>query len=162
MCQDPPGIKGKRGKKGPTGPPGQKGDVGSMGPPGSKGSIGLNGRRGKKGSNGIQGPKGECVKLPKIVVYPESLDVFINKQATFYCWVYGVASMKITWSRPGVRGTSFNDTFAQGGVLHISNVSRSHVGSYMCTANISYGILKTVSSLHVKGMNSAVSVSSSF
>ena len=158
VCQTgpkgPPGIKGKRGKKGPIGPPGQKGDVGPMGEPGTKGLIGLKGQRGRKGTIGIQGPKGECVTLPKIVVYPESLGVFINKQATFYCWVYGATSMKISWSKLGVRGTSFNDTSAQGGVLHIGNVTRSHVGSYMCMANTSYGILKTVSSLHLKGKKS--------
>ena len=152
--QGPPGIKGKRGKKGPIGSPGQKGDVGPMGEPGIQGSIGLKGQRGRKGSIGIQGTKGECVTLPRIVVFPESLGVFFNKQATFYCWVYGATSMKITWSKLGVRSTSFNATFAQGGVLHISNVTRSHVGSYMCTANTSYGILKTVSSLHLKGKKS--------
>ena len=152
--QGPQWIKGKRGKKGSTGPPGQKGDVGPMGEPGIKGSIGLKGQRGRKGSIGIKGPKGECVTLPKLVVYPESLGVFINKQATFYCWVYGATSFKITWSKLGVKGTSFNDTFAQGGVLHIGNVTRSRVGSYICTANTSYGILKTACSLHLKGKKS--------
>ena len=137
--------KAKEGKKGPIGPPGQKGKVGPMGEPGIKGLIGLKGQRGRKGSIGIQDPKGECVTLPNLVVYPESLGVFINKQATFF---------KITWSKLGVRGTSFNYTFAQGGVLQISNVTRSHVGSYMCMANTSCGILKTVSSLHLKGKKS--------
>jgi len=44
----------------------------------------------------------------------------------------------------------FNNTVAQDGVLHITNVTRYHVGSYMCTAYTSYGILKAISGLHIK------------
>ena len=38
------------------------------------------------------------------------------------------------------------------GALHINNVQRSHVGSYMCTANTGYGILKAFSRLRLKGL----------
>ena len=152
----PQGIKGDEGEKGSTGSPGQKGDVGPMGQTGNKGSIGLKGNKGRMGAIGIQGPKGECVMAPKIVVFPESLDVFMNKQATFYCWVQGVTSITITWRKLG--GSASIDTFTQNGngVLHISNVTRSHIGSFMCTASTSHGILKAVSRLRLKGLESVI------
>ena len=148
----PQGIKGEKGEKGSTGSPGQKGDIGLMGPPGNKGSIGLKGNKGRTGPIGSQGPKGECVMAPKIVVFPESLDVFMNKQATFYCWVQGVTSITITWKKLG--GSAIFDTFTQNGngALRISRVTRSHIGLFMCTASTSHGILKAVSSLGLKGM----------
>ena len=148
------GIKGEKGEKGSTGSQGQKGDVGPMGQPGNKGSIGLKGNKGRMGAIGSQGPKGECVMTPKIVVFPESLDVFMNKQATFYCWVQGVTSITITWKKLG--GSASFGTFTQNGngVLRISNVTRQHIGLFMCTASTSHGILKAVSSLSLKGMES--------
>ena len=157
----PQGIKGEKGEKGSTGSPGQKGDVGPMGQPGIKGSIGLKGNKGRMGAIGIQGPKGECVMAPKIVVFPESLDVFMNKQATFYCWVQGVTSITITWRKLG--GSASIDTFTQNGngVLRISGVTRSHIGLFMCTASTSHGILKAVSSLGLKGSESVIKSSSS-
>ena len=93
---------------------------------------------------------------PKIVVFPDSLDVFMNKQTTFYCWVQGVTSITITWRKLG--GSASIDTFTQNGngILHISNVTRSHVGLFMCTASTSHGILKAVSSLRLKGMKSLI------
>ena len=74
-----------------------------------------------------------------------SLDVFINKAATFYCWVDGQAAKKITWSKLG--GSSINNA-----VLKINNVQRSHVGSYICTAFTDQGILRAISSLRLKGI----------
>ena len=139
------GIKGKMGEEGPVGSPGMKGNVGPMGRPGIKGSIGLKGNKGNKGSIGVQGPKGECIISPKINVFPESLDVFINKAATFYCWVDGQTAKKVTWSKLG--GSSLNNA-----VLKINNVQRSHVGSYMCTAYTDHGILRAISSLRLKGI----------
>ena len=152
----PQGIKGEKGEKGSTGSPGQKGDVGLIGQPGIKGSIGLKGNKGRVGTIGTKGPKGECVMTPKIVVFPESLDVFMNKQATFYCWVQGVTSIAITWRKLG--GSASIDTFTQNGngVLRISNVTRSHIGSFRCTASTSHGILQAVSSLRLKGMKSLI------
>ena len=120
-----------------------------MGRPGHKGSTGLKGKKGNRGSIGVQGPKGECVIFPKIILFPESLDVFLNKRATFYCWVQGATSKKITWCKLG--GTLFSNTLTPGGVLHIRNVTRAHAGSYMCTAYTSYGILKPFASLALKG-----------
>ena len=143
------GDKGEKGDKGSIGSPGNKGDVGPMGRPGHKGSIGLKGNKGNRGSIGFQGPKGECVTSPKIFVFPESLDVFVKEQAKFYCWVQGAIFKKITWRKLGYN--LFNNTVAQDGVLHITNVTRYHVGSYMCTAYTSYGILKAISGLHIKG-----------
>ena len=152
----PQGIEGEKGEKGSTGSPGQKGDVGPMGQPGIKGSIGLKGNKGKMGAIGIQGPKGECVMAPKIVVFPESLDVFMNKQATFYCWVQGVSSITITWRKLG--GSASIHTVTQNGnrVLRISGVTRSHIGLFMCTASTSHGILKAVSRLRLKGLQSVI------
>ena len=145
------GDKGEKGDKGSIGSPGNKGDVGPIGQPGHKGSTGLKGSKGNRGSIGIQGPKGECVVSPKIILFPESLDVFLNKEATFYCWVQGATSKKITWSKLG--STLLDITATQSGVLHISNVTRAHAGSYMCTAYTSHGILKAFCSLDVKGTN---------
>ena len=138
------------GEEGPVGSPGMKGNVGPMGLPGIKGSIGLKGSKGNKGSIGVQGPKGECITSPKINVSPESLDVFINKVATFYCWVRGVTSRKITWRKLG--GSLLTDTTSEVGTLRINNVQRSHVGSYMCTVYTGHGILKAISSLRLKGI----------
>ncbi|XP_078383878.1 uncharacterized protein LOC144666343 isoform X2 [Oculina patagonica] len=143
--QGPKGIKGEMGEEGPIGYPGKKGDVGPMGLKGVKGSMGL---KGNKGSIGSQGPKGECAISPKIKVFPVSLDVFINKEATFYCWVDGQTSKRITWSKLG--GSLLSDTSSEVGVLRINNVQRSYVGSYMCTVYTGYGILKAISSLHLK------------
>ena len=145
------GIKGKMGEEGPVGSPGMKGNVGPMGRPGIKGSIGLKGNKGNKGSIGVQGPKGECIFYPKISVFPVSLDVFINTTATFYCWVDGQTSKKITWSKLG--GALLKDTAVENGVLRINNVQRSHVGSYMCTANTGLGIFKAISRLQLKGFH---------
>ncbi|KAL9962323.1 hypothetical protein ACROYT_G031414 [Oculina patagonica] len=143
--QGPQGIKGEMGEEGPVGSPGVKGDVGPKGPKGVKGSIGF---KGNKGSMGLQGLKGECIISPKISVYPVSLDVFINETATFYCWVDGQTSKKITWSK--LVDALSNDTTVKDGILSINNVQRSHDGSYMCTAYTGHGILKTFSSLKVK------------
>ncbi|KAL9962314.1 hypothetical protein ACROYT_G031402 [Oculina patagonica] len=142
------GIKGEMGEKGTIGYPGKKGDVGPMGRKGVKGSIGLKGNKGYKGSIGSQGPKGECIIPPKIKVFPSSLDVFINKEATFYCWVDGQTSKRITWSKLG--GASLTDTSSKVGVLRINNVQRSHFGSYMCTVYTGHGILRAISSLQLK------------
>ena len=119
-----------------------------MGPPGEEGSIGLKGNKGNRGFTGIQGPKGECSVPPKIFVSPESQYVFVNKPATFYCWVQGHMSKKITWSK---LGSTLSHNSATDGVLHISNVQRSHAGSYLCTVLTNYGIIRLVATLGVKG-----------
>ncbi|KAJ7370062.1 Hemicentin-1 [Desmophyllum pertusum] len=123
-----------------------------MGRPGQKGSIGFKGNQGSKGFMGLQGPKGQCIVSPKISVFPESLEVFVKKSATFHCWVQGATSKKITWRKLG-------DTAVVGGaaVLHINHVQRSHVGSYICTAYTGHGNLKAVSSLRVKAAGAGVS-----
>ncbi|KAL9962300.1 hypothetical protein ACROYT_G031388 [Oculina patagonica] len=143
--QGPTGIKGEMGEEGPVGSRGVKGDVGPIGRTGTKGPIGL---KGNKGSMGLQGPKGECIISPKIKVFPVSLDVFINKEATFYCWVDGQTSKRITWRKFG--GALFTDTSSEVGVLRINNVQRSHVGSYMCTVYTGFGMLKAISILRLK------------
>lgn len=148
----PQGITGEKGEKGSTGSSGQKGDIGPMGEPGNKGSIGFKGNKGRMGAIGIQGPKGECVMVPKIAVFPESLDVFMNKQATFYCWVQGVSYYTITWRKLGGSASIHTFTHNGNGVLRISKVTRSHIGLFMCTASTSHGTLKAVSSLGLKGL----------
>ena len=148
--QGPQGIKGDMGQVGPRGIPGIKGDVGSIGRPGEKGSNGLKGNKGNRGYTGLQGPKGECIVDLKISIYPLSQEVFINAPAIFYCWVDGQTSKQITWSKLG--GALLSDTTVKDGALHINNVQRSHVGSYMCTANTGYGILKAISRLRLKGI----------
>ena len=147
--QGPQGIKGDMGAEGARGIPGVKGDVGQIGRPGEKGSIGLKGNKGNRGYTGLQGPKGECIVGPKISIYPVSQEVFINTTAIFYCWVDGQTSKQITWSKLG--GALLKDTTVKDGALHINNVQRSHVGSYMCTAHTDHGILKAISNLHLKG-----------
>ena len=154
--QGPQGIKGVMGKKGPVGSPGVKGDAGPMGRPGEKGSIGLKGHKGNKGSIGVQGPKGECIITPKINVFPMYLDVFVNETATFYCWVDGQTSKRITWRKIG--GALLKDTTLQDGVLRVNSVQRSDVGSYVCTVYNDYGILQVISSLKVKGINLLIEV----
>ena len=144
------GIKGDMGVEGPRGIPGLKGDVGLIGRPGAKGSIGLKGNKGNRGYTGLQGPKGECIVDPKINIYPVSQEVFINTTEVFYCWVDGQTSKQITWSKLG--GALIKDTTVKDGALHINNVQRSHVGSYMCTAHTGYGILKVITSLRLKGI----------
>ena len=148
--QGPEGIKGDIGVEGPPGIPGIKGDVGPMGHPGEKGSIGLKGNKGNTGYTGLQGPKGECIVNPKISVYPESQEVFINTPAIFYCWVDGQTSKQITWSKLG--GVLLRDTTVKDGALHINNVQRSHVGSYLCSVFTGYGIFRAISTLGIKGI----------
>ena len=148
--QGPQGIKGDVGDVGPRGIPGVKGDVGAMGRPGEKGSIGLKGNKGNRGYTGLQGPKGECIVDPKISIYPVSQGAFINTTAIFYCWVDGQTSKQITWSKLG--GALLRNTTVKDGALHINNVQRSHVGSYMCTAHTGHGILKAISRLQLKGI----------
>lgn len=120
-----------------------------MGPTGFKGSTGLKGNKGNRGSTGIQGPKGECVVPPKILVFPESQYVFVNKSATFYCWVQGHVSKKITWRKLG--GNLHRGITAENGVLYITNAQRPHTGSYLCTVFTSYGIFRAVTILGIKG-----------
>jgi len=150
--QGPQGIKGDMGDEGPRGVPGIKGDVGPMGRPGQQGSIGLKGNKGNRGYTGLQGPKGECIVDPKISIYPVSQEVFINTLAIFYYCVDGQTSKQITWSKLG--GTLLKGTTVKDGALHINNVQRSHVGSYMCTAHTGRGILKAISRLRLKGIYS--------
>ena len=144
----PQGVKGDKGDKGSVGAPGIKGDTGAKGRHGQKGSIGLKGNKGIRGLVGIQGPKGECVVPPKIIVYPLSQEVFINETAIFFCWVQGHTSSKITWRKLG--GT-LSDATVENGALRINSVQRSHVGSYMCTAQTGLGIFRIVGRLLVKG-----------
>ena len=146
----PQGVKGDKGDKGSVGAPGIKGDTGAKGRHGQKGSIGLKGNKGIRGLVGIQGPKGECVVPPKIIVYPVSQEVFINETAIFFCWVQGQKSSKITWRRFG--GT-LSDATVEDGALRINSVQRSHVGSYMCSANTGLRNLTGFSTLQVKGMD---------
>ena len=146
----PQGVKGDKGDKGSVGAPGIKGDTGAKGRHGQKGSIGLKGNKGIRGLVGIQGPKGECVVPPKIIVYPVSQEVFINETAIFFCWVQGQTSSKITWRKLG--GT-LSDATVENGALQINSVQRSHVGSYMCSANTGLGSLRGFSTLQVKGLN---------
>ena len=143
------GSKGEKGKVGVVGSRGAKGDTGLMGPPGEKGSIGFPGNKGNRGVTGIQGPKGECVVPPKIFVSPESQYVFLNKLATFYCWVQGQSFKKITWRK--LEGNLLRDISTTDGILHINNVQRSHAGSYLCTVVTSYGIFQAVTTLGIKG-----------
>ena len=146
----PQGVKGGTGDKGSVGAPGIKGEVGPMGHSGEKGSIGVKGNKGSRGSAGVQGLKGECVVPPKISVYPVSQRVFVNETATFYCWVHGQTSKKITWRK--LEGTLFKDIAVENGVLHINSVQRTHVGLYICIAYTGHGILEAVSSLQLKGI----------
>ena len=143
------GVKGQKGEKGAVGSLGAKGDTGRMGPPGDKGSVGFKGNKGNRGFTGIQGPKGECVVRPKIFVSPESQYVFLNKPATFYCWVQGHLPKKITWHK--LEGNSHRDISTTNGILHINNVQRSHIGSYLCTVFTNYGVFRAVAILGIKG-----------
>ena len=143
------GVKGLKGEVGRVGSRGEKGDTGRMGPPGEIGSDGFPGFKGNRGVTGIQGPKGECVVPPKIFVSPESQYVFLNKSATFYCWVQGQSFKKITWRK--LEGTLLRDISTTNGILHINNVQRSHPGSYLCTVITSYGIFRAVAILGIKG-----------
>ena len=143
------GFKGVKGEEGAVGSRGAKGDTGLMGPPGLRGSTGIKGSKGNRGFTGIQGPKGECVVPPKISVSPGSQYVFLNKPATFYCWVQGHLSQKITWRK--LEGNSHREISTTNGILHINNVQRSHTGSYLCTVVTSYGTFRAVTILGVKG-----------
>ena len=146
----PQGVKGEKGDKGVVGAPGIRGETGTKGRQGQKGSIGLKGNKGIRGLVGIQGPKGECVVSPKIRVNPVSHKVFINETAIFFCWVQGQTFSKITWHK--LRGT-LSDATVENGALRINSVQKSHVGSYMCSANTGLGSLRGFSTLQVKGMN---------
>ena len=143
------GVKGLKGEVGRVGSRGAKGDTGRMGSSGEKGSIGYPGNKGNRGFTGIQGPKGECVVPPKIFVFPESQYVFLNKSATFYCWVQGQSFKKRTWRK--LEGNLLRDISTTNGILHINNAQRSHTGSYLCTVVTSYGIFRAVTILGIKG-----------
>ena len=144
-----PGVQGLKGDVGGVGSRGAKGDTGRMGPPGEKGSIGFKGNKGNRGFTGAQGPKGECVVPPKIFVSPESQYVFLNKPATFYCWVQGQSFKKITWRK--LEGNLLRDISTTNGILHINYVQRSHTGSYLCTVVTSSGTFRAVTILGIKG-----------
>ena len=158
--QGPQGIKGDMGVEGPRGFPGVKGEIGFMGRRGEKGSTGLKGDKGNSGYTGLQEPKRECIIDPKISIYPVSHEVFINTPAIFYCWVDGQTSKQITWSKLG--GVLASDITVKGDVLHISNVQKSHSGSYLCTAITDYGTLRAIGTLGVKGNIPVPSVKNSF
>ena len=143
------GVKGQKGEEGAVGSLGAKGDTGRMGPPGDKGSVGFKGNKGNRGFTGIQGPKGECVVPSKIFVSPESQYVFLNKSATFYCWFQGKSSKKITWRK--LEGNVLREVSTSNGLLHINNVQRSHIGSYLCTVFTNYGVFRAVAILGIKG-----------
>ena len=143
------GSKGEKGEEGAVGSRGAKGDTGRMSPPGEKGSIGLKGNKGNGGFTGIQGPKGECVVPPKVFVSPESQYVFLNKRATFYCWIQGQSFKKITWRK--LEGNVLREVSTTNGLLHINNVQRSHIGSYLCTVFTNYGVFRAVAILGIKG-----------
>ena len=144
----PMGIKGDKGDTGSVGATGIRGETGSKGRKGQKGSIGLKGKRGSIGLVGIQGPKGECVVPPKISVYPVSQEVFVNDPAIFYCWVQGQTSSKITWRK---LGGSLSGATVEDGALRINSMQRSHVGSYMCTADTGLGKFRIIGRLRLKG-----------
>ena len=144
----PQGVKGDKGDKGSVGARGIRGETGTKGRQGQQGSIGLKGSKGSRGLVGIQGPKGECVVPLKISVYPVSQEVFADEPVTFYCWVQGHLSSKITWRKLG--GTLYNAT-VEDGALRISSVQRSHAGSYMCTAHTGLGMFQIISRLRIKG-----------
>ena len=144
----PQGVKGDKGDKGSIGAPGIRGETGTKGRQGQQGSIGLKGSKGSRGLVGIQGPKGECVVPLKISAYPVSQEVFVDEPGIFYCWVQGHLSSKITWRKLG--GTLSNAT-VEDGALRISNVQRSHAGSFMCTAHTGSGMFRIISMLHIKG-----------
>ena len=120
-----------------------------MGPPGEKGSIGFKGNKGNRGLTGIQGPKGECSVAPKIYVFPESQYVFVNRSATFYCWVQGQSVDKISWRK--LENDSLRDIRTTNGLLHISNVQKSHTGSYLCAGFTSHGLFQAVVVLGFRG-----------
>ena len=143
------GFTGIQGPKGSIGFKGNKGNRGFTGIQGPKGSIGFKGNKGNRGFTGIQGLKGECVVPPKIFVSPESQYVFVNKPATFYCWVQGQSFKKITWRK--LEGNLLRDISTTNGILHINYVQRSHTGSYLCTVVTSYGIFRAVTLLGIKG-----------
>ena len=112
------GVKGEKGEEGAVGSRGAKGDTGRIGPPGEKGSFGFKGNKGNRGITGIQGPKGECSVVPKISVFPESQYVFVNRSATFYCWVQGQSVDKITWRK--LENDSLRDIRTTNGILYCS------------------------------------------
>ncbi|CAH3143480.1 unnamed protein product, partial [Pocillopora meandrina] len=143
------GVTGKTGSRGPPGPigaPGASGKRGPVGPQGVKGDKGDKGK-GSRGLVGIQGPKGQCVVPPKISVYPVSQEVFVDEPVIFYCWVQGHLSSKITWRK---LGDTLSDAIVEDGALRISNVQRSHAGSYVCTAHTGLGIFRIISRLRLK------------
>ncbi|XP_022799387.1 collagen alpha-1(XIII) chain-like [Stylophora pistillata] len=155
-----PGVNGKRGPVGPQGVKGEKGDTGSVGAigmkgetgpkghQGQKGSIGSKGTKGSRGLVGIQGPKGECVVPLKISVHPISQAVFVNETAIFFCWAQGQTMFRITWRK---LGGSLSDATVKDGLLRINRVQRSHIGSYICSANTGLGSPEAFSTLQVKG-----------
>ena len=145
----PQGVKGVKGEEGIIGLTGMKGEEGLMGVPGEKGSTGVKGSKGNRGSMGVKGAKGECIVPPKISVFPVSQDVFLNRAATFYCWVHGVSYTKTMWQRLG--GGLAKDTVVHGGVLHIRSVQRSHAASYLCKVHTGNGTFRAIGTLRIKG-----------
>ena len=75
--------------------------------------------------------------------------MFVNRSATFYCWVQGQSVDKITWRK--LENDSLRDIRTTNGILHISNVQRSHGGSYLCAGFTSYGIFQAAVVLGFRG-----------
>ena len=77
------------------------------------------------------------------------ISVRVSEQTgNFFCWVQGHLSKKITWRK---LGSSFSYDSTADGVLHIKNVQRSHIGSYLCTVFTNYGVFRALTILGIKG-----------
>ena len=71
-------------------------------------------------------------------------------------------SMRQQYSSVGFKGRrklggTLSDATVENGALRINSVQKSHVGSYMCSANTGIRSLRGFSTLQVKGMNISAS-----
>ena len=141
------GIRGKQGPTGSRGAKGLKGEVGGVGSRGAKGDTGRMGLLGlldlkKTKETGallaFKDQKENVLLLQKYPFFRVSVCVCIYRSATFYCWAQGQSVNKITWRKQ--ENDSLRDIRTTNGILHISDVQRSHAGSYLCAGFTSYGI----------------------
>ncbi|XP_076332717.1 uncharacterized protein LOC143237394 isoform X2 [Tachypleus tridentatus] len=147
-----PGTPGRPGLNGTNGIPGTPGPRGPMGPVGPAGLPGPRGRKGVSGTPGIPGIPGikawniNGTEATKLLIPPAMVDT--EQQTTMVveegenirlkCTAYGKPQPTMTWRRedssPILIGSWYLAT-VDGDRLNISQVTRYHMGTYLCIAS---------------------------
>ncbi|KAJ7307287.1 hypothetical protein JRQ81_009292 [Phrynocephalus forsythii] len=79
----------------------------------------------------------QIATLSKFHMHPESMSVEEGGVARFQCYIQGVPKATITWehNRTALRTDDYRYTLLPTGILQITGVRRSDVGTYRCMAS---------------------------